>query len=219
MNKVQRYLDAHFPFIHLSKQQLPRLPQLALWLVDKSRLNQKLSQEEMMAIINEPAYWSFCWASGQVLAQYLIEHPEWVAGKRVLDFGAGSGVVAIAAMLAGAKEAIACDIDPIAEEIARENAALNGVELSYLSDLDALDEPIDLVLAADVLYAREHYGFPNLLKSKGHAVLLADSRAKTFPDESYQLLEVQECKTWPDLNEWEEFNQVRLYAYGQDTPK
>lgn len=213
MNKVKRYLDAHFPFIHLIEQPLPNLAELSLWLVDKSRLNQQLSQEEMMSILNEPAYWSFCWASGQVLAQYLIEHPEWVQGKRVLDFGAGSGVVAIAAMMAGAKEAIACDIDPIAQEIAQENAQLNGVSLSYLLDIEDLVDPVDLVVAADVLYAREHYGFPELLKSKGKEVLLADSRVKTFPDKSYQLLATRESRTWPDLNEWEEFNQVRLYAY------
>ena len=213
MEKVTKYLQQYFPFIHLTPQSTPLVPDLKLWLVDANRLNDQLSYDEMMAILNEPAYWSFCWASGQVLAKWLLDNPDWVAGKRVLDFGAGSGVVAIAAKQAGAAEVIACDVDVISLEVCRENAVLNQVELVYLDDIHGLEEPVDLVVAADVLYAKEHYAFLTLLKEKGSRVLVADSRVKEFPDDSYQWLGSHEATTWPDLNEWEEFNQVRIYCY------
>ncbi|MDX1599342.1 MAG: 50S ribosomal protein L11 methyltransferase, partial [Marinobacter sp.] len=102
-------------------------PQIALYLFDPSVLDGPLSHDEAQAVVAEPAYWSFCWASGQVLAGWILENPRRVAGKRVLDFGSGSGVVAIAAAMAGAAEAIACDIDPAALDAAAANAQLNNV--------------------------------------------------------------------------------------------
>ena len=93
-------------------QRLPQCPEIALWLVEPQAMRGRFSEEEMRRIQEYPAYWAFCWASGQVLAREILAHPEWVAGKKVMDFGAGSGVVAIACVLAGAKEVIACDIDP-----------------------------------------------------------------------------------------------------------
>ena len=76
-------------------------------------------------------FWAFCWASGQVLARYLLDHPELVRGQRVVDFGTGSGVVGIAAALAGAERVTVCDSDPHALEAARLNAAHNAVDLDF----------------------------------------------------------------------------------------
>lgn len=87
-------------------------PELALYLFDPAVLDGPLSHDEAQAVVAEPAYWSFCWASGQVLARWLLRHPERVAGQTVLDFGTGSGVVAVAAAKAGAARVIACDLDP-----------------------------------------------------------------------------------------------------------
>jgi predicted nicotinamide N-methyase len=70
---------------------------IALWLIDASNMERAFNPEETRRILEEPPYWCFCWASGLVLARWLAERPEWVRGKRVLDFGAGSGVAAIAA--------------------------------------------------------------------------------------------------------------------------
>ena len=109
-----------------------------------------LSREEMLAVMNYPAYWAFCWASGQVLARFILDHPEWVRGRRVMDFGAGSGVVAVAAMLAGAREVVACDIDPEALLAVRCNTELNGVALTLADDFDAVAGDIDLIIVADV---------------------------------------------------------------------
>ena len=96
----------------VTAQFLPQCEEIKLWLVDPKPMQRPFSQEEILAIQAYPAYWAFCWASGQVLARYILDNPEIVKNKRVMDFGAGSGVVAIAAIMAGAKQVIACDIDP-----------------------------------------------------------------------------------------------------------
>ncbi|MGH8484577.1 MAG: 50S ribosomal protein L11 methyltransferase, partial [Pseudomonas sp.] len=95
---------------------------LKLWLIDAQNMDREFSSEETRRILHEPPYWSFCWASGLALARYLAANPEWVAGKRVLDFGAGSGIAAIAAARAGAAEVVACDLDPLALQACQANA-------------------------------------------------------------------------------------------------
>jgi len=100
-------------------------------------------------------YWAYSWAGGLALARYLLDHPETVANKRVLDLGAGGGVVAIAAMKAGAREAIAIDVDPDAIEMIALNAETNAVAVEALCG-DPLDGPppdVDLVLVGDLFYA------------------------------------------------------------------
>ncbi|MCG2580837.1 MAG: 50S ribosomal protein L11 methyltransferase [Marinobacter sp.] len=186
-------------------------PQIALYLFDPSVLEGPLSHDEAQAVVAEPAYWSFCWASGQVLAAWILANPQRVAGKRVLDFGSGSGVVAIAAAKAGATEAIACDVDPAALDAAAANAQLNNVSVTLCGDWSERRGSIDLVTAADVLYDPENRPLLKAFRNAATEVLLADSRVKNLGDERYQRQTVIEGRTWPDLNEFEEFNQVRIY--------
>ena len=205
----------------LIQQTLPRgrvavshpqgCPQLGLYLFDPEVLSGPLTHEEAQAVVAEPAYWSFCWASGQVLANWLLQHPEHVAGKRVIDFGCGSGVVAVAAALAGAREVVACDLDPAALAAAQANAALNGVQLSVCQDWFQRQGEFDLVTAADVLYDPDNRPLLDDFLQAAPQVLLADSRIKMLGDERYDRQAVIEARTWPDLNEFEEFNQVRIY--------
>lgn len=186
-------------------------PKIALYLFDPMVLEGPLSHEEAQAVVAEPAYWSFCWASGQVLAAWILANPQRVAGKRVLDFGSGSGVVAIAAAMAGAAEAIVCDIDPAALDAATANARLNNVAVTLCGDWHTKPEGIDVVTAADVLYDPENKPLLQAFHSAAPQVLLADSRVKNLGDDRYQRQAVIEGRTWPDLNEFEEFNQVRIY--------
>ncbi|MDX1588665.1 MAG: 50S ribosomal protein L11 methyltransferase [Oleiphilaceae bacterium] len=186
---------------------------IALYLFDPSVMEGPLSHEEAQAVVATPAYWSFCWASGQVLAQWLLDHPQWVAGRRVLDFGAGSGVVAIAAALAGACSVMACDLDPAARLATEANAALNGVRLEVIEDWRDGGE-VDLLLAADVLYDPENRPLLGQFRARAREVLLADSRLSTLGDDHYRSLTRIEARTWPDLQEFEAFNQVRLYHAG-----
>ncbi len=190
-----------------------RLPgtDLTLWLIDAQNMDRAFSPEETRRILEEPPYWCFCWASGLAMARWLVEQPHWVQGKRVLDFGAGSGVAAIAAARAGAAEVVACDLDPLALQACRENAALNGVSLGYSADFFAEADRFDLILVADVLYDRANLPLLDHFLSRGKQALVADSRVKDFQHPRYERLHMLEACTWPDLAEPQEFRQVSLY--------
>ena len=103
-----------------------------------------------------PPYWAFAWPGGQAVARYALDNPEVVRGKRVLDFAAGTGLVGIACLLAGAAHVRAAEIDAFALAAMELNAGLNGVALEAVSeDLVGRDLPdIDVVLAGDVCYER-----------------------------------------------------------------
>jgi predicted nicotinamide N-methyase len=184
---------------------------LKLWLIDANNMDRAFSPEETRRILEDPPYWSFCWASGLALARFLAEQPHWVAGKRVLDFGAGSGVAGIAAMKAGAFEVVACDLDPLAIEACRANAELNGVTLEYSGDFFAEEDRFDLILVADVLYDRANLPLLDQFLSRGKQALVADSRVRDFQHPLYERLGILEALTLPDLAEPWEFRRVSLY--------
>ncbi len=108
---------------------------------------------------DELPFWAFAWPGGQVIARWLLDHPDLVAGRDVIDLGCASGLVGIAAALAGARSVLCIDIDPTATTAARSNAALNGVAVDVRT-ADVLDEPADaaadgrIVLAGDLFYER-----------------------------------------------------------------
>lgn len=185
--------------------------ELRLWLIDDRNMDRAFTPEETRRILHEPPYWSFCWASGLALARYLAEHPHWVRGKRVLEFGAGSGVAAIAAARAGALEVVACDLDPLALAACRANAELNGVELGYSADFFSEADRFDLILVADVLYDRANLPLLDEFLSRGQQALVADSRVRDFQHPLYQRLEMLKALTLPDLAEPWEFRNVSLY--------
>lgn len=166
----------------------------------------------MMAVMAEPSYWAFCWASGQVLARFLLDNPAWVTGKRVLDFGSGSGVVAIAAAKAGAAKVLACDIDPVALKATEINTQHNQVPVTLFEDFYAIDETIDLIIVADVLYDRENLPWLGRFLERADQVLVADSRVKDFDYPNYRLIDRQQGTTVPDLDEFDEFRDVRIYC-------
>ena len=190
-----------------------RLPgtDIALWLIDAQNMDRQFSLDETRRILEEPPYWCFCWASGLALARWLAERPQWVAGKRVLDFGAGSGIAAIAAAKAGAAEVVACDLDPLALAASRANAELNGVQLSYSEDFFGEEDRYDLILVADVLYDRANLPLLDAFLGKGREALVADSRVRDFQHPLYRRLDILDACTWPDLAEPHEFRKVSLY--------
>ena len=190
-----------------------RLPgtDIDLWLIDANNMDREFSPDETRRILEEPPYWCFCWASGLVLAHWLADKPEWVRGKRVLDFGAGSGIAAIAAAKAGAAEVVACDLDPLALDACRANAELNGVELTYSADFFQEEDRYDLIIVADVLYDRANLPLLDEFLSRGREALVADSRVRDFSHPLYQRLGILDGCTWPDLAEPAEFRHVSLY--------
>ncbi len=108
----------------------------------------------------DPPFWAFAWAGGQALARYLLDHPQLARGRHVIDMASGSGLVAIAAAIAGAAAVTAYDIDPLAAEAIRLNSAANGVTVvavcADVLDRDDIPAPgADLVLVADAFYERD----------------------------------------------------------------
>ena len=151
-------------------------------------------------------------SSGQVLAREILANPDWVKDKKVMDFGAGSGVVAVACIIAGAKEVIACDIDPIALLACNANAKINDVEFRVHDDLFSFTEPLDLLIAADVLYDKENLPLLNTFINKASNVIIADSRIKNFDFPPYQAFAQHESATVPDLDESDEFQIGRAHV-------
>lgn len=128
------------------------VPELKLWLLPPDAPSWHATPDT-----HGMPYWAFAWPGGQVLARYVLDHPERVRGRRVLDFGAGCAVEGIAAMRAGAVSVYCADIDATANELAQKNAALNGVALETTAE-DLLERPppeVDLMLVGDACYSPE----------------------------------------------------------------
>ncbi len=207
---LQQALTGLIGEARLVVSKLPASP-LKLWLIDDQNMDRAFSSEETRRILEEPPYWCFCWASGLAMARYLAEHPHWVQGKRVLDFGAGSGIAGIAAAQAGALEVVACDLDPLALQACQANAALNGVTLGYSNDFFAEADRFDLILVADVLYDRANLPLLDAFLDRGRQALVADSRVRDFSHPLYRQLGTLDALTLPDLAEPHEFRRVSLY--------
>ena len=135
---------------------VPHAPEILLHVADEATELWQKTEEELGEIGLPPPFWAFAWAGGQALARYILDHPETVRGKRVLDFASGSGLVAIAAMKAGAAEVTACDIDAFAVAAIAINARANGVAVAPVqADLVGQDGGWDAVLAGDICYERD----------------------------------------------------------------
>jgi predicted nicotinamide N-methyase len=136
--------------------QVPLVPSIKLYLAEEETdLWQKI-EDEMELGLGPPPFWAFAWAGGQALARYITDHPQLVAGKKVLDVGSGSGVAAIAAALAGASQVEANDLDCFAEAAIALNAAENHVTIkTRLGNLVGSDEAWGVILAGDVSYHQD----------------------------------------------------------------
>ncbi|WP_372797875.1 methyltransferase [Litorivivens sp.] len=198
----------------IEQTRLPLVPEIELFLLNEDYPQHALSDEEIRWLMDNPAYWCFCWASGQVLARFVLDNPHWVAGKTVMDFGCGSAVVGVAAALAGAERVIACDLDADALRASALNAALNDVTLDYVADANDYEGPCDLLIVADVLYDRANLPLLKSFLQRADEVLLADSRIRDFSEPGYVRMGGQRAFTVPDLAESEEFSHVSLYYGG-----
>lgn len=130
------------------------LPELKIYMASEVTPLWQLTEERLKQDGLPPPYWAFAWPGGQGVARYILDHPESVRGKRIIDFAAGSGIAAIAAMKAGAAQATATEIDPLALKAIELNAALNEVRIEMTGDIDMTQPPkdTDLILAGDVCY-------------------------------------------------------------------
>jgi predicted nicotinamide N-methyase len=210
-------LHETLPMGRIEVQSLPGCPNLRLGLINTDFPTGPLPADVMHAVIRQPAYWALCWGSGLGLAQLLYRHPEWVRGCRVLDFGSGSGVVGIAAMHNGAAAVVACDNDPAARAATAANALLNGVDVEVCADLEAAGARFDCALMADVLYDRANLPLLAALQRRADTVIVADSRVTDIPLPGFRLIDRIDARTQPNLNEFDEFRTVRVFAYSSES--
>jgi predicted nicotinamide N-methyase len=183
----------------------PLVPELELHLATEVTPLWEATEAELQRLGLPPPYWAFAWPGGQALARYILDHPALVAGRRVLDFGAGSGLVAIAAARAGA-HAVAAEIDAFAAAAIRLNAARNGVEVE-IESADVIGAPCawDVVLAGDMCYERplaERLGA--WLRRLPALVLLGDPGRSYFTAEGLEELARYAVPTSRDLEDRDE---------------
>lgn len=220
---LEGYLRSRIPGSRLAETRLPQAPELSLCLIGDDYPRHGLPHDQSQALMNDPPYWCFCWASGQVLGRYLLDHPERVRGRTLVDFGAGSGVVGIAAGVAGARRVILCDRDERALLAGELNARMNGVGVEFspaLEEILAGDCGAWIVAAADVFYDWENLPLLETLLQRFATVLVSDSRLGGRALPGMKTLGRCECRTVPDLDEHLEFNRVTLYgSAGTSAPK
>jgi predicted nicotinamide N-methyase len=171
---------------HTTLLPVPHAPTIRLHLAHEATELWQKTEEELATIGLPPPFWAFAWAGGQGLARHLLDHPELVRGRRVLDFASGSGLVAIAAMLAGAASAEASEIDAFAHEAISLNAAVNGVAVTVRrDDLLGRDEGWDVVLAGDICYQRDMaeaaFAWLQGLARRGAGVFIGDPGRSYLP--------------------------------------
>ncbi|MFC7052324.1 class I SAM-dependent methyltransferase [Hansschlegelia quercus] len=148
---------AEFVRANTRLRPVPHAPEIALHVADEAVPLWSKTEEELERDDLPPPFWAFAWAGGQALARYLMDAPETVRGRRVLDVGSGSGLVAIAAMKAGASSVLAVDIDPFALAAIEANAAANGVAISTSGE-DPIGRSFpkaEIVTVGDLFYERD----------------------------------------------------------------
>ena len=187
--------DAHWEtFIRANTQLVapPLVPELRLHLATESLPIWQKTEDELGEMNVPPPYWAFAWAGGQALARYILDHPEVVARRHILDLGTGSGLTALAPMRAGAASALAADIDRLALIATRLNAEANGVAVATTADdvLARPPRPFDVVLVGDLFYERQLadkvLAYIDAIRAMGVLVLIGDPRRNYFPRDRFK---------------------------------
>jgi predicted nicotinamide N-methyase len=183
----------------------PLVPEIKLHLASEVVPLWRATEEELARIGLPPPYWAFAWAGGQALARYVLDHPEIVRRKRVLDIGAGSGLVGLAALKSGAAEVLAADIDAFACAAIRLNATANDCILTVTQD-DLIGEPgaWDVILVGDLFYERPlAERLLAWLEPLGTPAMLGDPGRNYFPKSGVEKLASYSVQTTRDLEDRE----------------
>ncbi|MGE3623103.1 MAG: methyltransferase [Bdellovibrionales bacterium] len=183
------------------------VPEITLQLATEVTPLWHLTEERLRENNLPPPYWAFAWPGGQGLARYILDHPETVRGRRVLDFAAGCGIAAIAAARAGAARAMADDIDLLAQTVVPINAAHNGVRVD-IERITAMDKPFtgaDIILLGDVCYQQAMsiiiMRWLRLCLGAGVRVIIADPGRAYVPTEGMKELARYDVPTSRDLED------------------
>lgn len=206
---------SHKAFVrkHTALETPPLLPEIRLQLASEVVPLWQATESELSEMGLPPPYWAFAWAGGQALSRYLLDTPETVRGKRVLDFASGSGVSAIAAALAGATEVTASEIDPYALAAIRINAERNGCKILVTGeDQVGRNGGWEVVLAGDVCYekpmAEAVFAWLSALAAEGVLVLLGDPGRTYLPKSGLEKLARYAVQTTRELEDSDLRNAV-----------
>jgi predicted nicotinamide N-methyase len=207
---ANRIID-HEAFIRASTRVLPvpLVPEVRLHLAEESVPLWQRTEEELGEMGLPPPFWAFAWAGGQALARYVLDRPATVAGKTVLDLASGSGLVAIAAVKAGARHVLAADIDGFAETAIRMNAQLNEVVVSVTAKNLLASEPgaFGTVLVGDLFYekdlAERATAWAMQASAKGSLVLIGDPGRTYLPRQRLEQLSVYAVPVTRELEDAE----------------
>jgi len=187
--------------------QAPLVPEINLQLATEITPLWHLTEERLKGGDLPPPFWAFAWPGGQGLARYVLDHPECVKGKRVMDFAAGCGIAAIAAAKAGASLALADDIDLLAQTSILMNAALNNLDVKIERILD-MEKPFtgtDIILLGDVCYQQAMsigiMRWLGLCVAKGVQAIIADPGRAYAPIDGMKELARYEVSTSRDLED------------------
>jgi predicted nicotinamide N-methyase len=188
---------------HTSPVRLEFVPEIQLYVAGEI-VPLWQAVEWRMASPQPPPFWAFAWPGSQALARYILDAPHTVRGARVLDYGAGSGLAAIAASMCGARQIVACDVDPLAAVAQGLNAALNGENVvSVTGDCAESGSDADVVLAGDVCYEREPaertLEWLRARARKGTEVFIADPGRHYAPSDGLELLAEYQVPVLRDL--------------------
>jgi predicted nicotinamide N-methyase len=193
---------------HTRLAAVPFVPEIVLHLAVDDAVDLWESTQEAGEVDGaDPPFWAFAWAGGLALARYLLDSPEVVRGRRVVDVATGSGLVAVAAGLAGAGQVCAVDVDPLAVVAARRNAESNGVRLSATvgSVADVTAGPGDLVVAGDVFYdrgmAEQMLTSLRRLRECGAEVLVGDPYRSRLPQHALSPVATYQVEVDPELEQ------------------
>jgi predicted nicotinamide N-methyase len=188
---------------------VPLVPEIRLYLAEESMPIWQKTEEELGQLNVPPPYWAFAWAGGQALARYLLDNAALVAGRTVLDLGAGSGLTSIAAMKAGAASVLAADIDRYALVAIALNGEANGVRIETTDTdlLAAAPGAFGAVLVGDMFYERDLAGralaFVETARAGGAEVLVGDPRRSYFPKDSFRKIAEYSVPVTRDLEDME----------------
>ncbi len=186
--------------------QVPLVPEVQLQLAHEAIPLWQKTEDELGEIGLPPPFWAFAWAGGQALARYVLDNPQVVAGKVVLDMASGSGLVGIAAMKAGAASVLAADIDDFAGEAIAINADANSVAVQVTTD-DLLSAPAptaDVILVGDLFYEKPlALRLLSWLEIAGADVLIGDPGRAYLPKERLVSLARYEVPVTRELEDCE----------------
>ena len=204
MTHIAQNLEQDFILTETSSHHVACLPEIILHIADESLPLWQKTENYLGKTGMPPPFWAFAWPGGIALSRFVLDHPECIKGQYVLDFACGTGLVGIAAKMAGAERVLSCDIDPLAIAATEINAVENETLIETLcGDLIGLNDGWDTVLVADIFYerdtARKVMIWLHELHKKGVKILIGDPGRTYLPKNELEKIASYDIPVSQDL--------------------